>query len=127
MLSHHGSDTANGILFQKRVLFSKYKIAVISVGAKNFYGHPVKTVVNRAEKFAKKLFRTDKRGAIVFKTNGNKLSNSFIKVTHTSSGSYYQSETSTTNNNTASVGAKGYVYITRTGSKYHKSGCRNSR
>ena len=127
LLSHHGSDTANGVLFQKRALSSKYKVAVISVGARNSYGHPVKTVVNRAKKFAKKLLRTDQNGAIVFKTNGNKLSNSFIKVTHSSSGSYSQSETSTTNNNTESVGTKGYVYITKTGSKYHKSGCRYLR
>lgn len=84
-------------------------------------------MVNRAKKFAKKLFRTDKSGAIVFKTNGNKLSNSFIKVTHSSSGSYSQSETSITNNSTESVGTKVYVYITRTGSKYHRSRCRYLR
>ena len=54
----------------------------------NAYGHPVREVVNRAKKFPKKLYRTDKKGAIVFKTDGKKLSTSFIKVVHSSAGSY---------------------------------------
>ena len=133
LLSHHGSDTANGILFQKRTLSSKYKIAVISVGANNSYGHPSKEVQNRGKKFSNKLYRTDKNGAIVVKTNGTELSTSFIKVTHSSSSSsYYTKKTtsssrkSTSKKTTSSVG-KSYVYITRTGSKYHKAGCRYLR
>lgn len=129
LLSHHGSDTANGILFQKKALSSKNKIAVISVG-NNAYGHPVREVVNRAKKFAKKLYRTDKNGAIVFKTDGKKLSTSFIKVVHSSAGSYSrpkQSSGLTTNQKSNSSGSKGYVYITRTGTKYHKGNCRYLR
>ena len=96
----------------------------------NAYGHPVREVVNRAKKFAKKLYRTDKKGAIVFKTDGKKLSTSFIKVVHSSAGSYSrpkQSRGLTTNPKSNSSVSKGYVYITRTGTKYHKGNCRYLR
>ena len=128
LMSHHGSDTANGILFQKKVLSAaSYKIAVISVGKDNSYGHPVKQVLARVNKFAKSVYRTDKKGAIIFKTNGKKLEKSFIKVKHSSSGSKStssnksssdSSKNNTTKNNTT------WIYVTETGNKYHKDGCR---
>lgn len=125
LMSHHGSDTANGVLFVKTALASGYKHAVISVGADNTYGHPDRFVVNRAKKYAAKVYRTDLDGAIVYRTDGNTLKTSFIKVDHSSSSSYTPSEP--VNNSEikdATAVEKGYVYITRTGSKYHKDGCR---
>lgn len=134
LLSHHGSDTANGILFQKKALSAeKYQIAIISVGKDNSYGHPVKQVVNRAKQFAKSVYRTDKKGAIVFKTNGKKLKKSFIKVTHSSSKSSSSSKNTTSNktnsnnnsnSNNSSSSNVTWVYVTETGTKYHKDGCR---
>lgn len=142
LMAHHGSDTANGILFQKKVLSAAYKIAVISVGDDNSYGHPVKQVVDRANRFAKSLYRTDKKGAIVFKTDGKKLKKSFIKVTHSSkksSGSGSGSGASSGSSSSGRTNGRGnsnsgtstsnsttstWVYVTDTGSKYHKDGCR---
>lgn len=131
LMSHHGSNTANGALFVKKALSSKYKNAVISVGANNRYGHPVKEVVKRAEKYAKKLFRTDKKGAVIYTTNGKTLETRFIKVKHSKSSSSYQSSkkpgSSKNTTKPKSSIAKTWVYITRTGKKYHKAGCRYLR
>lgn len=131
LMSHHGSDTANGILFQRKVLSSGDKIAVISVGKDNPYGHPDNNVVNRANRFAKSVYRTDKKGAIIFKTDGKKLKKSFIKVTHSSSGHSSSSNSndhrhtnSQSSNASNSSTTSTYVYVTNTGSKYHKAGCR---
>lgn len=129
LLSHHGSDTANGVLFVKKALSAKYKAAVISVGADNSYGHPVKQVVNRAQKYADKVYRTDKNGMIIFTTNGNTLNSKCVSVTHTHSSSSYNtnaSDKSSIKENPA--GAKiSWVYVTKTGKKYHRAGCRYLR
>ena len=133
LMSHHGSDTANGILFQKKVLSANNKIAIISVGKDNSYGHPVKQVVDRAKRFADKVYRTDKKGAIILKSDGSKLKESFIKVTHSISSGSSRGSGRTSNstgnqnrnnnrNNQSSSGT--YVYVTETGTKYHKAGCR---
>lgn len=133
LMSHHGSDTANGILFQKKVLSADNKIAIISVGKDNSYGHPVKQVLDRAKRFADKVYRTDKKGAIVIKSNGSKLKESFIEVTHSSSsgssrgsgGTSNSSGNQNRNNNRNNHSSSGtYVYVTETGTKYHKAGCR---
>lgn len=131
LMSHHGSDTANGILFQKKVLSADHKIAIISVGKDNSYGHPVKQVVDRAKRFADDVYRTDKKGAIVLKSDGSKLKESFIEVTHSSSsgssrGSGGNSSSSgNSNNNRNNHSSSGtYVYVTETGTKYHKADCR---
>ena len=132
LLSHHGSDTANGILFQKKALASKYGIAIVSVG-NNSYGHPDKFVMGRANKFAKKIYRTDKNGCIIAKTNGNNLKFTFKKVAHSSSSYSYSTKKKSSSSTSSSSKTKskssggGYVYITRTGTKYHKLGCRYLR
>lgn len=72
LCSHHGANTANGALFVKKALASKYKVAIISVG-KNNYGHPTKEVVGRLKKYSKCLYRTDEDGMIVFKSDGESL------------------------------------------------------
>ena len=130
LLSHHGSDTANGALFVKNALASKYKTAIISVGANNSYGHPEKNIVRRALKYAKNLFRTDQKGCIVAKTNGKKIFFSFQKVTHSHHSSYhhsYSSKSTKSHGSTSVSSSKKYVYITNYGKKYHKNGCRYLR
>lgn len=82
LLAHHGSDTANGILFQKKVLSADDKIAIISVGDDNSYGHPVKQVVDRANRFAKAVYRTDKKGGCHLKDRWQKVKK-IIHQSHT--------------------------------------------
>lgn len=127
LMSHHGSDTANGVLFVKKALASKYKTAVISVGAGNSYGHPVPNVVRRAQKYADHLYRTDEKGCIVAKTDGSSLRFSFQTIRHTtyqagSTGNAVKSKKNT--KKTKVKGKSRVVYTTNTGKKYHRTGCR---
>lgn len=126
-MSHHGSDTANGVLFVKKALASKYKTAVISVGAGNSYGHPVPNVVRRAQKYADHLYRTDEKGCIVAKTDGNSLRFSFQTIRHTTyqAGSTRNAVKSKKNTKKTKVKGKSkVVYTTNIGKKYHRAGCR---
>jgi beta-lactamase superfamily II metal-dependent hydrolase len=49
------------------------KYAVISVGAKNKFGHPSPETLRRLENFGVKVLRTDLNGAIIFKSDGRNL------------------------------------------------------
>jgi competence protein ComEC len=70
-VAHHGSKYSTSDIL---LLAVKPKIAVISVGAKNTYGHPTPEVLQRLEKFGIKVLRTDKDGDIKFISNGDTIS-----------------------------------------------------
>jgi competence protein ComEC len=71
-VAHHGSKYSTLDLFLSDV---NPKFAVISVGAKNTYGHPTPEVLQRLEKFGIKMFRTDKDGDVEFVSDGNIIIN----------------------------------------------------
>jgi len=62
-VSHHGSATATS---DELLDFVKPKVAVISVGKENRFGHPRKEVLERLEKRGIKIERTDQLGDMVF-------------------------------------------------------------
>jgi competence protein ComEC len=62
-VGHHGSNTSTTDRFLKVV---QPKVAVISVGENNLYGHPHKEVIERLEDDDIKTYRTDEHGAITF-------------------------------------------------------------
>lgn len=66
-LGHHGSDTSSNPEFLQTV---KAQVAVVSAGKNNSFGHPHRSVVQLAEKFGMKLYRTDEEGTIDFYSNG---------------------------------------------------------
>ncbi|MBR5173242.1 MAG: hypothetical protein IKW14_07580, partial [Phascolarctobacterium sp.] len=68
-VAHHGSKHSSSLLFLEKV---RPKVAVISVGAGNSYGHPHKEVLQRLDRVGSKVLRTDELGAIklVFDENG---------------------------------------------------------
>ena len=67
-VGHHGSNTSSSEKFLTAV---SPKVAVISAGLYNEYGHPHSEVVNRLESMNAALYRTDKNGSIVVHTDGN--------------------------------------------------------
>jgi competence protein ComEC len=69
-VAHHGSKYSTSNLFLENV---KPKIAVISVGAKNTYGHPTPEVLQRLENFGIKILRTDTSGDIKMASDGNNI------------------------------------------------------
>ena len=69
-IAHHGSKYSTSDLFLENVI---PKVAIISVGTKNTYGHPTPEVLQRLEKFGIKVFRTDKDGDVKFISDGNNL------------------------------------------------------
>ncbi len=60
-IGHHGSDTSSGIDFLETL---QPKIAVISVGADNHYGHPSLFTIGRLESVGARIFRTDRLGDV---------------------------------------------------------------
>jgi len=60
-VAHHGSDTSTTEEWVQQI---KPKVAYISVGRKNRFGHPHQDVLERLEKHHLKVFRTDQLGAI---------------------------------------------------------------
>jgi len=75
-VGHHGSYTSTAVSFLSRVA---PKVAVISVGADNMYGHPYPTVINRLQANGATVYRTDLNGTIVVTTDGNDYSISTSK------------------------------------------------
>lgn len=61
-VAHHGSPTSSSPLFLQR---ARPGVAVVSVGARNRYGHPDAAVLERLEACGALVLRTDRDGAIV--------------------------------------------------------------
>lgn len=66
-VNHHGSK--NG-LSEKLLEATVPKIAIISVGAKNTYGHPHSEILNLLEKYNIKILRTDQLGDVEIVSDG---------------------------------------------------------
>lgn len=71
---HHGSDTSSGPEFLDLV---DPEYAIISLGDENIYGHPNKSVLEGFDDRNIKVYRTDKDGNIVVKSDGENIE--FIK------------------------------------------------
>lgn len=69
-VGHHGSTTSTTNAFLNAV---DPKIAIISCGEGNKYGHPHDETVEKLMAKGVTIYRTDKDGSIVFKTDGKEL------------------------------------------------------
>jgi competence protein ComEC len=67
-VGHHGSRTSSSGVFLRCV---KPAVALVSVGAKNKFGHPSQETIERLIRYGSHVYRTDKEGAIVYETDGN--------------------------------------------------------
>jgi competence protein ComEC len=68
---HHGSKTSSTEKFLEAV---GPKVAVVSVGDSNPYGHPAQSVVERYAQDGIRLLRTDRDGAVTTVSDGKSLS-----------------------------------------------------
>lgn len=69
-ISHHGSTSANSENFLTAV---NPQLGVISVGQDNKFNHPNLTILERLEKMAVDIYRTDKQGTIIFLANNKTI------------------------------------------------------
>ena len=69
-VAHHGSASATSDALLS-TLHPRY--AVISVGAKNVYGHPRREVLDRLERAGVTTYRTDEEGAVSFYLDGKSV------------------------------------------------------
>ena len=70
-VGHHGSATST-IPELLEAVHPRY--AVISVGARNVYGHPRKEVLDRLHEAGVATYRTDLDGAVTFYLDGHTVS-----------------------------------------------------
>lgn len=66
-VAHHGSGTSSGPEFLDAV---RPRAALVSVAARNFYGHPDPAVMHRLTAAGAAVLRTDQLGSIVASTDG---------------------------------------------------------
>lgn len=69
-VGHHGSMSSTSIKFLESV---SPKIAIISCGKNNEYGHPHNVTLKKLKDNNIKIFRTDFNGNIVLESDGNKI------------------------------------------------------
>lgn len=68
-VSHQGSRTSSTLKFLEKV---SPECAIISVSARNPFGHPHPEVLKRYQELKIKRYRTDENGAIIITTDGEK-------------------------------------------------------
>ena len=126
-VGHHGSDSSTSSSFLKAVSLQS---AVISVGKNNTYGHPTEGTLGNLLAVGINIFRTDIAGTIIATSNGTKVSfntapNGSVGVTEAAATTIKSTTASVIaipTTNTAEVNKK-IVYITATGTKYHRPTC----
>ncbi|MDB4907556.1 MAG: internalization-related competence protein ComEC/Rec2 [Gemmatimonadetes bacterium] len=69
-VAHHGSATSSTPEFLDAV---RPRLALVSVGAGNRYGHPSADVMSRLARAGAQVVRTDRLGTVVVRTDGNSI------------------------------------------------------
>jgi competence protein ComEC len=69
-VAHHGSSTSSSDAFLAAV---QPDVAVISVGARNNYGHPSLDVLRALARVGAEVVRTDQAGTVVIRTDGSHI------------------------------------------------------
>lgn len=122
-IGHHGSKSSTSTTFLNKV---NPKYAVISCGANNKYGHPHDITIKKLNNNKIKTYRTDKDGTIHAISDGKNIKFETIKSdkkTHTTANST-KKPTTAVNNIKSEDKKEEVVYITKSGKKYHRAGCK---
>jgi beta-lactamase superfamily II metal-dependent hydrolase len=69
-VAHHGSRYASGMRFLRAV---RPRVAVISAGAGNEYGHPARVTLDRLSRTGAAVYRTDLDGDVTVETDGTSV------------------------------------------------------
>jgi competence protein ComEC len=69
-VGHHGSSTSSSAAFLDAV---RPRLALVSVGAGNTYGHPSPDVLRALSSRGAQVLRTDRAGTVVVRTDGTRL------------------------------------------------------
>jgi len=69
-VGHHGSSTSTTDAFLAAV---SPRVALVSVGAKNSYGHPSPDVMHRLAAAGAEVLRTDRVSTVIVRTDGRLL------------------------------------------------------
>lgn len=128
-VGHHGSDTSSSRSFLSRV---QPKIGIISVGNNNSYGHPAQTALDNLTAVGSKIYRTDQAGTIVVESDGENIALNAVPSEIKPRAPDQESIHDVPEEKPATVvpvaptsPAQGVtVFITKTGEKYHRDGCR---
>lgn len=138
-VGHHGSKTSTSQAFLSKV---NPKYAVIEVGKDNSYGHPTAAALEKLEKIGATIYRTDKDGTIIFTSDSktitvNKKSSTIKEQAPPSSAPAAAAAVAPQQTAPAEKAPKVVapakdnqsitVYVTNTGKKYHRDGCRYLR
>ena len=124
-VGHHGSGYSSTTSFLKAV---KPKYAIISVG-RNSYGHPTVEAMTRMVNAGAEVYRTDEVGTIIITTDGNTYSLDKNASTIQSNAPPVVAETNPEPVQEETVveapvtQSDVIVYVTKSGSKYHRYGC----
>lgn len=123
-VSHHGACSASSKSFIKAV---SPKVAVISVGKGNSYGHPHTDTLAILKEVGADIYRTDEVGTVIVTADSHKKITVDKKAVTIKENApppavsqqteEHQTETAASNNQSQ------VVYRTKTGTKYHMSGC----
>lgn len=127
-LNHHGSSFSNNKEFIDAV---SPTYAVISVGEGNSYGHPHKEVLEDMQQRGIEVYRTDLLGTIVITSDGDEITfqtGATGEQSTTSDADQQEvaesvTEQDSSENEMDEMQNEEEVYVTASGSKYHKEGC----
>ena len=124
-VGHHGAGSSSVQSFIKAV---SPDVAVISCGEDNKYGHPHTDTLAILNEVGADIYRTDEQGTIQVTADQHKKITvdkkaSTVKENAPPSANYTKPNESTENNSVVNDNQSVVVYRTRTGKKYHRSGC----
>jgi len=124
---HHGSRHSSTEPFLAAV---KPKVAVISVGAGNDYGHPTRAALDRLEAVGAKVYRTDLDGEVRIDSDGTKLrveaTKSSEPVAQTEHTRFKQHEPPRSKASEPQVATAGGFVGSRNSHVFHRAGCSGS-
>ena len=121
-VGHHGSETSSCQSFIKAV---SPKVAVISCGKENQYGHPDYATLVTLKEAGAEIFRTDEVGTVIVTADSNgkiKINKNASEVKENAPPTVVVQEKQEDYNYTTGSNET-IVYRTRTGKKYHTYGC----